>query len=273
MRKTCILGDRRHALAPPRAWRWSRRAITRVVATALLLGGASPAIAQAPVNAGPAALPSPASAHPYAAPVAEASRRFGIPEAWIWSVMRVESAGNPSATSHAGAMGLMQIMPGTYTELRARYGFGPDAYDPRDNILAGTAYLREMYDRYGSAGFLAAYNAGPGRWEDYARRGRPLPAETVAYMARLGVIGGGDAAIAARASAPVDRLAWTRSTLFVGVSTATAVQIGNGPAAPPPTANRTPIADGTPVALAEENAPAEAAPTVTDPLFAIRRPR
>ena len=70
-------------------------------------------------------------------------------------------------------MGLMQIMPDTWTELRTRHRLGRDPYDPRDNILAGAAYLREMHDRYGSPGFLAAYNAGPGRYEDYLA-GRPL---------------------------------------------------------------------------------------------------
>jgi hypothetical protein len=82
-------------------------------------------------------------------------------------------------------MGLMQIMPGTYEELRARYGLGPDAHDPRDNILAGTAYLREMFERYGEPGFLAAYNAGPGRFEDYIWHARPLPTETIHYVQRL----------------------------------------------------------------------------------------
>ena len=53
-------------------------------------------------------------------------------------------------------MGLMQIMPKTWTELRARYGLGADPYDPHDNILAGAAYIRELHDRYGSPGFLAA---------------------------------------------------------------------------------------------------------------------
>ena len=66
-------------------------------------------------------------------------------------------------------------MPGTWARQRVRFGLGSDPFDPRDNILAGTSYLREMYDRYGAPGFLAAYNAGPGRYEDYARRGRPLP--------------------------------------------------------------------------------------------------
>ena len=73
-------------------------------------------------------------------------------------------------------MGLMQIMPKTYAELRARHRLGPDAYDPRDNILAGAAYLREMLDRYGSPGFLAAYNAGPLRYDQHLATGRPLPA-------------------------------------------------------------------------------------------------
>ena len=50
-------------------------------------------------------------------------------------------------------MGLMQIMPKTYAELRARHQLGADAYNPRDNILAGAAYLREMLDRYGSPDF------------------------------------------------------------------------------------------------------------------------
>jgi soluble lytic murein transglycosylase-like protein len=165
----------------------------------------SPAYAQATVEAPPAR-------NPIAAHVAEASQRFGIPEAWIYAVMGVESAGDQGATSPKGAMGLMQVMPGTYADLRARYGLGPDPYDSRDNILAGTAYLREMYDRYGSPGFLAAYNAGPGRYEDYLA-GRPLPSETRTYLARLRPAVGG--ATVAPSIAP-DPLAWTRAALFAG---------------------------------------------------------
>jgi hypothetical protein len=82
-------------------------------------------------------------------------------------------------------MGLMQIMPKTWTELRARYGLGADPFDPHDNILAGAAYIRELYDRYGAPGFLAAYNAGPGRYERHLATGRPLPDETQAYVATL----------------------------------------------------------------------------------------
>ena len=83
-------------------------------------------------------------------------------------------------------MGLMQVMPQTYEELRDRYSLGDDPYDPRDNILAGTAYLREMYDIYGSPGFLAAYNAGPRRLDDYLSNNRSLPDETRRYVAMIG---------------------------------------------------------------------------------------
>jgi len=122
---------------------------------------------------------------PFAAFVTEASKRFAVPEHWIRSVMRVESAGEVRARSRKGAMGLMQIMPGTWTDLRARYGLGADPYDPRDNILAGAAYLRELYQRFGVPGFLAAYNAGPGRYENHLATGRPLPDETRGYVAKL----------------------------------------------------------------------------------------
>lgn len=137
---------------------------------------------------------------PYAAHIAEASRRFAVPAAWIRAVIRKESAGDARAVSSAGALGLMQIMPGTWEELRARWPLGQDPFDPRDNILAGTAYLREMHDRFGSPGFLAAYNAGPARYEgDLA--GHPLPAETLAYVATLSpMINGGS--LAERASTP-----------------------------------------------------------------------
>ena len=122
---------------------------------------------------------------PYAAHIAEASQRFRIPAAWIRAVMRAESAGVQRAVSPKGAMGLMQIMPDTWDELRIRYRLGKDPYHPRDSILAGTAYLRELHDRYGSPGFLAAYNAGPKRYEDYVSKKRPLPPETRAYVAAL----------------------------------------------------------------------------------------
>ncbi len=122
--------------------------------------------------------------------IAEASHRFSVPAHWIRAVMQLESNGDTIALSPKGAMGLMQIIPQTYTELRLRYHLGADPYEPRSNILAGTAYLRELHDRYGPAGFLAAYNAGPGRYEDYLTRGRPLPEETHNYVATLAPVMG-----------------------------------------------------------------------------------
>jgi hypothetical protein len=131
--------------------------------------------------------------------------------------MRAESAGEARAVSSAGAMGLMQIMPATWADLRARHGLGRDPYDPRDNILAGTAYLRELHDRYGSPGFLAAYNAGPGRYEA-SLAGRPLPAETRAYVALLTPIIDGSGSTNPTVIAEIDRSAWTRAPLFIAQS-------------------------------------------------------
>ena len=133
--------------------------------------------------------PGPAG-DPWGPYVRDASARFGVPEAWIREVMRQESGGRQYiggslTTSSQGAMGLMQVMPGTYAELRGRHGLDADPYHPYNNILAGTAYIREMYDRFGSPAFLAAYNAGPRRLEDYLYGGRPLPGETVAYLAAV----------------------------------------------------------------------------------------
>ena len=118
--------------------------------------------------------------------IRDASRRFDVPDLWIREVMRQESGGRPGATSRVGAMGLMQVMPGTYRELAQRYNLGPDPYHPYDNLQAGAAYIREMYQLYGSPAFLAAYNAGPRRLEDYLWGGRGLPDETRNYVARVG---------------------------------------------------------------------------------------
>ena len=128
---------------------------------------------------------------PWGPYITEAANRFDVPDRWIRAVMHVESGGKEYIngqliTSSAGAMGLMQVMPETYDELRQQYSLGGDPYDPRDNILAGTAYLREMYDIYGSPGFLAAYNAGPARLDDYLANNRPLPDETRHYVAMIG---------------------------------------------------------------------------------------
>ncbi|MGI4811165.1 MAG: transglycosylase SLT domain-containing protein [Janthinobacterium lividum] len=136
--------------------------------------------------------PGPAS-DPWGPYIREASGKYDVPEKWIREVMRQESGGSlygrngQLVTSGAGAMGLMQVMPATYDDLRGRYReLGDDPYDPHNNVMAGTAYLREMYDIYGAPGFLAAYNAGPGRLDDYLTRNRTLPLETRRYVASIG---------------------------------------------------------------------------------------
>lgn len=117
--------------------------------------------------------------------VRQAAERNAIPPAWVRAVLHVESAGDPHAVSSAGAMGLMQLMPGTWKDVRRTLNLGADPFDPHDNIVAGAAYLRWLHDRYGDAGFLAAYNAGPGRYDDHLATGRPLPGETVSYVASV----------------------------------------------------------------------------------------
>ncbi|WP_419897595.1 lytic transglycosylase domain-containing protein [Roseomonas sp. USHLN139] len=151
---------------------------------------------------------------PWGPYIREASARFAFPENWIREVMRQESGGRLYAadgsliTSGAGAMGLMQVMPQTYDLLRPRLGLGLDAYEPRDNILAGTAYLREMYDRFGSPLFLAAYNAGPDRVAFYLSGAKILPDETENYVARIAPrLGPATVAMAAAPAAPTPAMA------------------------------------------------------------------
>ena len=128
---------------------------------------------------------------PWGPYIQEASVRFDVPDRWIRGVIQMESGGNEYingqlTTSRTGAMGLMQLEPQTYDALRSQYGLGTDPYDPHNNILAGTAYLRQLYDMYGSPGFLAAYNAGPGRLADYLAGKSGLPDETRHYVAVVG---------------------------------------------------------------------------------------
>ncbi len=107
--------------------------------------------------------------------IREASQRHQVPEELIKAVIKVESNFNPRATSSKGAMGLMQLMPGTARDMGVSQG-----YDPRQNIDGGTRYLRFLLDRYqGSVPkALAAYNWGPGNLE----RGRSMPQETRSYL-------------------------------------------------------------------------------------------
>ncbi|PQZ47267.1 lytic transglycosylase [Ochrobactrum sp. MYb15] len=191
-----------------------RCAVLLVAGALSICTGSGGAVAQS------APIVRPVAADPYAAHIAEASQRFGIPEHWIRGVLRAESAGDVRAVSMAGAMGLMQVMPDTWAGLRVRYRLGRDPYDPRDNIMAGTAYLREMWDRYGNvAAMLAAYNAGPGRYDEYLSTGRTLPAETRAYVAALVPVVGGAAASASPVAAPSPPPDWRAAPLFVTRST------------------------------------------------------
>ena len=191
-----------------RARGW-RQLLCGGIAVALLTGGG---VADAePIAAKPPSVT--VTADQVAGFVAEASQRFGIPASWIRSVMQAESFGEVRALSPKGAMGSMQIMPATWACLRLRYGLGTDPYNAHDNIFAGAAYLRELHDRYGAPGFLAAYNAGPARYEDHLATGRPLPAETRAYVAVLTPLIGGGSVDDAMVVAVVAR-SWTQAPLF-----------------------------------------------------------
>jgi hypothetical protein len=161
--------------------------------------------------------------------VDEASRRFSIPALWIRSVMQVESGGNAQALSPKGAMGLMQILPETYTAVSQAFGLGADPYQARDNIMAGTAYLREMLDLYGTSGFLAAYNAGPARYDEHLETGEPLPEETQIYLSRLASMLSG--AQIGNVSATTKPVTWITAPLFIDdntMSNSAAIQDDNG---------------------------------------------
>lgn len=184
---------------------------------------------------------APADADPIArwrVHIEEASVRFGIPALWIERVMRAESGGRTRVggrpiVSRAGAMGLMQLMPGTWAEMRAAHGLGQDPHDPRDNILAGAAYLRAMFDRFGYPALFAGYNAGPGRLRQHLATGRALPTETRAYLRQVA-----NAAIAASSGAPEASpptlFAVRRSTSAGSGTVSAAVAQGSNAEAPDP---------------------------------------
>lgn len=170
-------------------------ALVRLCTMAAVLAAAMPAQAE-----------SVADWAPY---IAEASRRFDVPAPWIRRVLQAESGGRTTLDgqpirSGAGAIGLMQLMPGTWAEMRQALGLGADPDDPRDNILAGTWYLRLMYDRFGYPGLFAAYNAGPGRYAEHLADRRSLPAETLSYLRK--VSGEQGSAAIARPALPADTL-------------------------------------------------------------------
>ena len=197
-------------------WRFGGERSVRRYAVLMLAGVLSVGMVPTDTLAQSSPVACTVPADPHGVHITEASQRFGIPELWIRAVLRAESAGDVSAVSSAGAMGLMQVMPDTWAGLRIRHRLGRDPWQPRDNILAGTAYLREMWDRYGNVtAMLAAYNAGPGRYDDHRATGRALPVETRAYVAALAPILGGAAPPDPMVSPPSLPLDWRDAPLFV----------------------------------------------------------
>jgi hypothetical protein len=199
-------------LAPKRSRATLRGACRSSAALVFLVGGLGAA------NAAPAVPQSaPGKDTIIAGAVAEASNRFAIPADWIRAVIQVESAGNTAAVSPKGAIGLMQIMPATWETLRQHYHLGSDPYDVHDNILAGAALMRELYDRFGASGFLAAYNAGPSRYLAYLAQGAPLKDETRRYLTKLaGLLPDGQ--IGSAILAPATLHDWHSASLFAAAS-------------------------------------------------------
>lgn len=131
--------------------------------------------------------------------IKEASVRYSVPEKWIRTIINIESGGRTMLvgrpiTSGAGAMGVMQLMRDTYKEVSSRNGLGSDPHNVHDNILAGTAYLRDLYNKYGYPMLFAAYNAGPGVLEAHLFHHKRLPAETQNYV-KMAMAGASDVSL------------------------------------------------------------------------------
>ena len=215
-----LLDGHRSASSVPAKTRLAIGRCAASIAMFMLLGsivGFAGAAQAQPVATGQSS--SISATDPFAHFVAEAVDRFGVPARWISAVMMAESGGDVQAVSPQGAMGLMQIMPNTWADLRTRYGLGADPYEPRDNILAGAAYLREMHDRYGSPGFIAAYNAGPKRYEEHLAIGRELPTETQLFVVALAPMIG-DAQVAGTVAITRRAVSWQDSPLFAALTQA-----------------------------------------------------
>jgi len=116
----------------------------------------------------------------YDAIVNEAATKYGVDPKFIKCVIQQESGFNPNATSWCGAMGMMQLMPGTAKSLGVK-----NAYDPRENIMGGVKYIKQQLDRFGGdkEKALAAYNAGPGAVQKYG--GVPPYRETQNYVKNI----------------------------------------------------------------------------------------
>ncbi len=172
----------------------------RVASAALGVAVCAPAAASATITAHPASV---CRDH-----AAEAGARSTLDVEVIGRVMRAESGGDSHAISPKGAIGCMQIMPATWADLTARYALGADPFDARLNMIGGALYLAELTRQFGPVGAFAAYNAGPARYARYLAGGAPLPAESVAYVARLRGDTLPDASLPAR-------VRWQVATLFL----------------------------------------------------------
>lgn len=156
--------------------------------------------------------------------IADAAKRFGVSEERLSAIMRLESCGSIHAISRAGAMGCMQIMPATWDQIRTANALGNDPFDPHDNVIAGAAYLRELIGRFGWPGALAAYNAGPNRYNEFLMGSRALPSETRKYVARVATVLP-DKSAQLDVSAPlVARPRWTEAPIFVAARVDPALQ-------------------------------------------------
>lgn len=130
------------------------------------------------------------SADPWGPYINQSSQRFNVPDQWIRAVMMQESRGyqyynKRPITSPHGAKGLMQLKTPAYRDMAKRYKLGKDPYNPLDNIMAGTAYIRILYNKFGAPGFVAAYHGGPGTLSNHLNKGSSLPKETKKYLASV----------------------------------------------------------------------------------------
>lgn len=187
----------------PRAWRAS--VCSFLAFTALCVVLPDPALAQCVPRIGVG------SGAAIDIAVREASVRFELPERWIFAVMRAESGGRRDAVSPKGAMGLLQLMPATWREVSAELGLGGDPFDVRANILAGSAYLRKLHDRFGAPGAFGAYNAGPDRYARYLLGRASLPPETRLYMGRVAQLLGPSGLEASGCAPPIT---WREAGMF-----------------------------------------------------------